>query len=69
MSSYQVLDTTGTAYTFYEIEKRQETIGEKTRTKKTNRKGKRKKCTRYIYIYTYIAVSDIVAGRPGGSSG
>ena len=65
MSSYQVLYTTGTAYTFYEIEKRQETIEEKTKTKKTNRKGKRKN----VYIYIYIPVSDIVAGRPGGSSG
>ena len=28
-----ILDTTGTTYTFYEIEKRKETIKEKTKTK------------------------------------
>ena len=31
------LDTTGTTYIFYEMEKRKETIKEKTKTKKTNR--------------------------------
>ena len=33
MSSYLVLDTTGTTYTIYEIEKRKETIKEKTKIK------------------------------------
>ena len=38
-----ILDTTGTAYTFYEVEKREETNKEKTITKKTNGKRERKK--------------------------
>ena len=38
-----ILDTTGTTYIFYEVDKRKETIEEKTKTKKTNRKRKRKK--------------------------
>ena len=37
------LDTTGTTYTFYEMEKRKETIKEKTKTNKTNRKMKTNK--------------------------
>ena len=35
------LDTTGTTYTFYKKEKNRETIKEKTKTKHTNRKGKK----------------------------
>ena len=38
-----ILDTTGTTYTFYKIEKRKKTIKGKTKTKKTNRKRKRNK--------------------------
>ena len=38
-----ILDTTGTTYTFYGIEKRKETIKEKAKTKKTNQRRKRKK--------------------------
>ena len=34
-----ILDTTGTPYTFYVIEKRKETIEDKTKTKKTNRQS------------------------------
>ena len=34
------MDTTGTTYTFYEIEQRNKTIQEKTKTKKTNRKNR-----------------------------
>ena len=37
------VDTTGTTYTFYEIEKRKETIKEKTKTKETNRKRKKRR--------------------------
>ena len=36
-----LIDTTGTTYTFYEIEKRKETIKEKTR-RQTGRKKERK---------------------------
>ena len=36
-----VIDTTGTAYTFYEVEKRKETLKEKTKTKKTNRRERK----------------------------
>ena len=38
-----ILDTTGTIYAFQKIEKRKETIEEKTKTNKTNRKRKMKK--------------------------
>ena len=37
-----VLDTTGTTYTLYEIEKRKETIEEKTETKNGRRVGSKK---------------------------
>ena len=37
-----VMDTTGTTYTLYEIEKQKETIKEKTKTKNPNRIRKRK---------------------------
>ena len=39
-----ILDTTGTTYTFYEIEKRKE-AKKKTKTKKIHRKRKKKKKT------------------------
>ena len=43
-----IIDTTGTTYTFYEIEKGKGTIKEKTKTEKTNRKRKRRKNERKL---------------------
>ena len=40
---HTIIDTTGTTYTFYEIEERKEIIEDKTKTKWTNRKRKIRK--------------------------
>ena len=56
MSSCYLIDTTGTTYTFYKIERRKETIKENTKTKKTNRKRKRKKKYRTLRVLALLTL-------------